>query len=81
MTLQEFLAQNHRFGWGGEGRPHHADPEGRIYNDCISFPASWVQVRTGVDVVRDFRGTYHCKPQADAIIERAGGARPICAAG
>lgn len=73
MTLHEFLAQNHRFGWGGEGRPHRADPEGGIYNDCISFPASWVETVTGVDVVHAFRGTYHSKAEADAIIARAGG--------
>lgn len=73
MTLHEFLAQNHRFGWGGQGVAHHADPEGRIYNDCITFPASWVHEKTGIDVVRDYRGTYNSKEQADAIIETAGG--------
>lgn len=73
MTLHEYLAQNHRFGWGGQGVAHHADPEGRIYNDCISFPASWVWAKTGIDVVAEFRGTYHEKDQADAIIAAAGG--------
>lgn len=73
MTLHEFLAQNHRFLWGGQGIAESSDPEGRIYNDCISFPATWVREQTGVDVVRDFRGTYHSKEQADAIIKAAGG--------
>lgn len=73
MTLHEFLAQNHRFGWGGQGVAHHADPEARIYNDCITFPASWIWSRTGVDVVSEYRGTYHSKDGADAIIRAAGG--------
>lgn len=73
MTLHEFLAQNHRFGWGGQGVAHSADPDQGIYNDCITFPASWVRERTGIDVVREYRGTYHDKDQADAIINAAGG--------
>ena len=73
MTLHEFLAQNHRFGWGGQGVAHPADPEGRLYNDCISFPASWIWDQTGIDVVSEYRGTYHNKEQADAIISAAGG--------
>lgn len=74
MTLHEFLAQNHRFGWGGQGVAHHSDPEGRIYNDCYSFPASWVLDQTGIDIASEYRGTYHCKEGADQIVSNAGGA-------
>jgi len=73
MTLHEYLALNHRFGWGGQGVAHDSDPEGRIYNDCITFPASWVRDQTGVDVVREYRGTYSSKEKADEIIAVAGG--------
>lgn len=69
MTLQEFLALDHRFQWAGLGFTGRDE----VYNDCITFPATWVHHLTGVDVVSEFRGTYHNKEEADAIIEKAGG--------
>lgn len=69
MTLHEFLALDHRFKWSGYGFTGRAE----IYNDCVLFPGTWVQDQTGVDVVSEYRGTYHNKEQADAIISAAGG--------
>jgi hypothetical protein len=77
MTLHDFLAQNHRFGWGGQGVAHYADPEGGIFNDCITFLATWVQDQTGVDVARAFRGAYNDKAGAEAIIAAHGGLVPL----
>lgn len=69
MTLHEFLALDHRFKWSGYGFSGRAE----IYNDCITFPATWVHHRTAIDVVSQFRGTYHSKEEAAGIIEAAGG--------
>lgn len=69
MTLHEFLALDHRFKWSGYGFTGRAE----IYNDCVLFPGTWVHDQTGVDVVSEYRGTYHNKEQADAIISAAGG--------
>ena len=69
MTLHEFLALEHRFKWAGHG----FTGRGEVFNDCFTFPASWVQRLTGVDVAREYRGSYASKDQADAIIAAAGG--------
>lgn len=59
--------------WGGDGRPHPADPQGRIYNDCTTFCASWAEVLTGIDPAADLRMTYHTAEEAHAIVDAAGG--------
>lgn len=73
MDIKEFLALPHRFGWGGEGRPHPRDEHGRIYNDCTTFCASWVEFMTGIDPARDLRRTYATADGAHAIVDSAGG--------
>lgn len=73
MNLREFLRLPHRFKWGGTGVPHYADPEGRIYNDCTCFCATWAQVLSGRDPAKDIRGTYRDADGAKAVIEAYGG--------
>lgn len=69
MTLHDFLSLDHRFKWSGYGFNGRSE----IYNDCVLFPGTWVHDQTGVDIVREYRGTYHNKEQADQIIAAAGG--------
>jgi hypothetical protein len=73
MDIHEFVHLPHRFMWGGDGRAHPADPQGRVYNDCTTICASWVEVLTGVDPAADLRGTYRTAEGAHAIITAAGG--------
>lgn len=73
MDIREFLSLPHRFGWGGEGKPHPRDPNGYIYNDCTTFCASWVEVLTGIDPAADLRGTYAFPKSAQAIVDAVGG--------
>lgn len=69
MDLHQFLLLEHRFQWGGLGFTGRDE----VNNDCFTFPASWVQRLTGIDVARSYRGTYSTKEEADAIIAAAGG--------
>ena len=73
MQIKEFLLLPHRFAWGGDGRAHPHDPQGRIYNDCTTFCASWAEQLTGIDIAADLRGTYSTEDGAHAIVEAAGG--------
>lgn len=73
MDIKEFVNLPHRFWWGGDGRPHRIDPEGRYYNDCTTFCATWVEMVTGIDPAADLRRTYHDAEGAHAIIDAAGG--------
>lgn len=77
MDLQQFLRLPHRFMWGGDGRPHHADPDARIYNDCTSFCATWAEMLTGIDPGEGLRGTYATAVGAQRIINSAGGIVPF----
>ncbi|UIK04915.1 DUF6950 family protein [Neorhizobium galegae] len=73
MDIHEFIRLPHRFMWGGDGKPHPADPHGRNYNDCTTICATWVEILTGIDPAADLRGTYRTAEAAHAIIEDAGG--------
>ncbi len=62
MDIQRFIRLPHRFRWGGVGG-----------DDCMTFAASWVQARLGVDPAADLRGTYSTRLDAMTIIDRHGG--------
>jgi len=79
MDIKEYLALPHRFMWGGDGRPHRADPNGFFYNDCTTFCATWVEMQIGVDPAKDLRGTYRTEDGAHAILGAAGGIIPFMA--
>ncbi len=63
MDLRGFLSLPHRFRWGGAGG-----------DDCMTFCASWVAARTGIDPAAELRGTYNTKAGAHAILAQHGGA-------
>ncbi|WP_313526378.1 DUF6950 family protein [Shinella sp.] len=73
LDIHEFARLPHRFMWGGTGKPHNADPEARLYNDCTGFCATWIENLTGSDPAADFRGTYSSAEEAHAIVDAAGG--------
>lgn len=62
MDIRGFLGLPHRFRWGGAGG-----------DDCMTFCASWVAARTGIDPAAELRGTYSTKAGAHAVMERSGG--------
>lgn len=63
MTLAEYLAaaSRKRFAWGGE-------------IDCWTFGLDWVRLRTGIDPLGEFRGSYSSARQARHIVRDHGGA-------
>lgn len=63
MTINDFLMLRHRFRWGGVD-----DGE-----DCMTFLATWVSARLGVDPASDLRGTYASRAGAHAIMAGYGG--------
>lgn len=69
MTLQEFLRLEHRFGWSGHGFRSASYVE----NNCFTFPATWVEVVTGIDVAAPYRGKCSNQEEAAALIAREGG--------
>lgn len=79
MDIKEYLSLPHRFMWGGDGRPHPADPRSQFYNDCTTFCATWVEMQIGIDPASDLRGTYRDEEGAHAILEAAGGIIPFMA--
>lgn len=52
-------ARNKRFAWGA--------------HDCFTFAAGCVQAITGADPLADFRGAYHGRAQAHALLAQMGG--------
>lgn len=76
MTLQDFLTLEHRFRWGGSGRP---DKDGVIPNDCTTFCATWVENMTGTDPAEGLRETYRTAEDAQAILNASGGIIPFMA--
>lgn len=68
MTLQEFMSLDHRFSWEGLGYV-----DGAFENNCFTFPATWIEMQTGVDVAAAYRGL--CRNQADgeALVASHGG--------
>jgi hypothetical protein len=70
MTLHDFLQLDHRFRWGGSGRPIL---HGVIENDCTTFCATWVENLTGTDPAAELRGTYRTAEGAQAIVDASGG--------
>ncbi|WP_416066115.1 DUF6950 family protein [Rhizobium sp. ZK1] len=62
MDIHHFLALPHRFRWGGVGG-----------DDCLTFPASWVERVSGIDPADEFRGTYSTCQEAQRILDFHGG--------
>lgn len=69
MTLHEFLALPHRFGWGGD----------RGRDDCTTFCATWIAASVGIDPAEHLRGTYRTEEGANALLDAAGGLVPFMA--
>jgi hypothetical protein len=69
MTLHEFKALPHRFGWGGAN--------GR--DDCTTFCATWISEQIGIDPAERLRGTYRTEEGAHALLDAAGGLVPFMA--
>nr|WP_314094236.1 hypothetical protein [uncultured Shinella sp.] len=69
MDIKAFLSLPHRFRWGGVGG-----------DDCMTFCATWVAERTGIDPAALLRGTYSTKAGAHAVMKAAGGPLAFMAA-
>ncbi|MCR6498408.1 hypothetical protein MUO32_05120 [Shinella sp. CPCC 101442] len=63
MDIKSFLSLPHRFRWGGA-----------VGDDCMTFCATWIAERSGIDPASDLRGSYSTRAGANAIMTIAGGA-------
>lgn len=75
MRVLDFIRLPRLWQWSGtvvsfvvNGKPTPFPGE-----DCTTYPASWVQVVSGVDPAANLRGTYSTADEANAIVARAGG--------